>query len=174
MLLIHPSFPPPQRSTSPSTILSPALDHLDLFCNGKQSVKTETGTITGTIITCNNNQFETVETSNTKHEPIYSPTDKAMELDFPFWTSQIKNILQRVEFLETKNRKLQSEVTDLKQLVLEMKHQENIHVQNLIRDSPNLQSKILDIKILQEEMRSQQILFKQEMETQQQTLNPWV
>lgn len=65
-----------------------------------------------------------------------------------------------MKFLETENKKLHSEVIDLKQLVFEMKHHENIHLQNQLMDSPTLQSKISNIKSLQEEMRSQHALFK--------------
>ena len=76
-----------------------------------------------------------------------------------------------MEFLETKNKKFHSKVTDFKQLAFEMEHQENIHLQNPLMDSPTFQTEISNIKNLQEEMRSQQGLFKQEMEMQHRTLN---
>jgi hypothetical protein len=75
-----------------------------------------------------------------------------------------------VESLDNENKQLHEEVTELKQLVFEIKNQENIHLQNPA-DCPNLQS---EIKTLQDELKSQQALFKQETETQQQTLNSWV
>ena len=76
-----------------------------------------------------------------------------------------------MESLETENSRLHLEVTNLKQVLSEMKHQENIQLQNPLADSTTLQSKISNIKNLQEEMRFQQALFKQETETQQQTFN---
>ena len=51
----------------------------------------------------------------------YNPTDIALERDFSYWASQVKNLLWRVESLEIENKQLQLEVTDLKKMVSEMK-----------------------------------------------------
>jgi hypothetical protein len=97
-----------------------------------------------------------------------------MEHDFLYWTSQVKNLLRRMESLEIENKQLHSEVLDLKQLVSKMKKQENIHLQNPSVDSPMIQIEISNIKNLQYEMRSQWTLFKEEAKIQQKTLNSWV
>ena len=47
-----------------------------------------------------------------------------------------------MKFLETEKNKLHFEVTNFKQLIYEMKHQESIHLQNPLMNSPTLQSKI--------------------------------
>lgn len=59
---------------------------------------------------------------------IYNPTDIAMEHDFLYWTSQVKYLLQNMESVDNENKQLHVEVTGLKQLVSEMKTQENIHL----------------------------------------------
>ena len=69
-------------------------------------------------------------------------------------TSQIKNLLRRIEFVEFENKKLHYKVIYLKQLVSNIKHQENIFLQILHRKCPTLQLEILSIKKMQEEMRS--------------------
>jgi hypothetical protein len=48
---------------------------------------------------------------------IYNLTDVAMQRDFPYWTSQVKNLMRKMESLEAENIQLHSEVTNLKQLI---------------------------------------------------------
>ena len=84
---------------------------------------------------------------------LYSPTNIALERDFAYWASQVKNLLRLVELLEDENKQLHAEVSDLKQLVSKMKIQEN------------LQEPIADFKSMQENMRSQHDLLKQEIKT---------
>jgi hypothetical protein len=117
---------------------------------------------------------EWITNCSSRDEQIYSPTDIAMDRDFSYWTSQVKILLRRMEYLEAENRQLHSKVIDLKHLVSEMKKQENLHSQNPRVDSPVLQTEISNTKNLQEEMRTQQALFKDEAETQQKTINSWV
>ena len=95
-------------------------------------------------------QFEAFDNSNNNPGLIYSPTDIAMESTFTYWTFHCKNMLSKMEFLEIENKRLHSKITNLKQLVSEMKHQENnnIHLQNPLTDSLTLQSKISSIKNL--------------------------
>ena len=46
-------------------------------------------------------------------ETVYSPTDIALETDFIFWTSQIKQLLRKTELLEEENYRLRSEIGTL-------------------------------------------------------------
>ena len=64
-------------------------------------------------------------------------------------TSQIKNLLRRIEFVEIENKKLHYKVIDMKQLVYKIKHQENILLQIFHRKCPTLQQEILSIKNMQ-------------------------
>ena len=89
----------------------------------------------------------------------FNPTDISLERDFSYWASQVKNLLWRVESLEIENKQLQLEVTDLKNMVSEMKQEKNMHLQTTSTDSPLLQIKLNN---LQEELKSQQALLKQE------------
>ena len=61
--------------------------------------------------------------------------------------------------LETENKQLHSEVTDLKKMLFEMKQDKNMHLQTTSTDSPLLQTKLNN---LQKELKSQQALLKQE------------
>ena len=78
-----------------------------------------------------------------------------------YWASHVRSLLRRVEFLEDENKQLHSEVSNLKQLVSEIKNQENTHLQNLIADSPLVQTELSNKKNLQDEMKSQQAIFEQ-------------
>ena len=76
-----------------------------------------------------------------------------------------------MDSLDKENKQLHEEVLELKQLVFEVKNQENVHLQNPLVDCPNLQ---LEFRTLQEELKSQQALLKQEIETHRKTLDSWV
>jgi hypothetical protein len=69
-------------------------------------------------------------------------------MDFPYWTQQLTNFLHIMESLEIENSELHAEVT-VKQLVFELKNQENVHLQNPL--GYPLALHILDIKHMQEE-----------------------
>lgn len=62
--------------------------------------------------------------------------------------SQVKDLLQRVELIEHENKELHAKVVDLKHLVLEMKQNEHIHVQNPLLPSHTLQIELFHIKNL--------------------------
>jgi predicted RNase H-like nuclease (RuvC/YqgF family) len=127
----------------------------------------------------NREQFQYLKICNKNQGSIYSPTDIAMESDFSFWTSQVKQLLRQMESLETENNKLRSEIhslsarvsevegdnLSLKKIIHENKEQESLHPQNDV-----LHAEILDLKSKQEEIRSQQATFKQETETH---INSW-
>ena len=86
---------------------------------------------------------------------------KTMESNFSFWTAQVKQILQKMKFLETENNKLRSEIhtlstrvsevegdnLSLKKILHESKEQENLHPPN-----DTLHAEILDLKSKQEEI----------------------
>jgi len=76
-------------------------------------------------------QLKVVINTTTKNSPfndpsspsrcIYSPTDIAMDRDFSYWTSQVKYLLWKVASLDKENKQLHEEVSELKQLVFEIK-----------------------------------------------------
>ena len=61
----------------------------------------------------NKGQFRYLHHCQNNSDLVYSPTDIALESDFTFSTSQIKQILRRMEYLEIENDKLRSEVSTL-------------------------------------------------------------
>ena len=104
----------------------------------------------------------------------------ALESDFTFWTSQVKQMLKKLESLEAKNGRLRLEVgslaarvsevegdnLSLKKMIQESKEQDSSHPQNKA-----LHSEIQDLRTKQEEIKSQQAFFKQETESH---INSWV
>ena len=105
--------------------------------------------------------------------------DIALESDFVFWTSQIKQMLRKLESLEAKNGRLRSEVGSLAARVSEVEG-DNISLKKMIQESkeqesshpPNeaLHAEIQDLRTEQEEIKSQQASFKQETESH---INSW-
>ena len=59
----------------------------------------------------NRGPFKYLHHCQNNSDLVYSPTDIALESDFTFWTSQIKQILRRIGYLETENDKLRSKVS---------------------------------------------------------------
>jgi len=100
-------------------------------------------------------------------EETYSPRDIAMESDFAFWTSQIKQLLRRVDSLETENDKLRAEVNTLNDRVSFVEG-ESLSLRKSVQEDPTettLHAKIQEIRNKQEEIISQQVSLRQETET---------
>ena len=88
-----------------------------------------------------------------------------MESKFAFWTSQVKQLLRKMESLEMENSRLRSDVNSLVARVSVVEG-DNLSLRKLIQESqehetphlPNeaLQAEIRDLKTEQEVIRSQQ------------------
>ena len=76
--------------------------------------------------------------------------DIALESDFEFWTSQIKQMLRKLESLEAENSRLRSEVGSLAARVSKFKG-DNLSLKKIIqskeRDSSHPQNKALHVEI---------------------------
>ena len=93
----------------------------------------------------------------------YSPMNIALESDFVFWTSQVKQVLRKLESLEAENSRLRSEISSLAARISEVEG-DNLSLRKMIQESkeqesshpPNeaLHTEIQDFKTNQEEIIS--------------------
>ena len=117
----------------------------------------------------NRGQFRYLKQCHDNPKWIYSPMDIAMELDFAFWTSQVKQLLRKMESLEMENSRLCSKVNSLVARV-SMVEGDNLSLRKLIQKKKEhetlhlpkeaLHAEICDLKTKREEIRSQQASFK--------------
>ena len=105
--------------------------------------------------------------------------DIALESAFEFWTSQVKQMLRKLESLEVENGRLRSEMGSLAARISEVKG-DNLSLKKMIQESKKqdsshsqneaLHAEIRDLRTKQEEIKSQQASFKQETESH---INSW-